>query len=316
VSDDWGTYRSGFGDEDEKTEADVGGDEPGGWPEDEPDAGHARSGWADDEPDPEGEYRSGWPDPAPTWQPPGYGDPGYDEYGYRRKDELFSDEAGPEPYASQHSRDPLARLFPSLPRGVRVTLDWILTIAGAILIVLALKQWVVNPYRIPSSSMEPALNCAKPGADCLGNSSDRVLACRICLDFANPSRGEIVVFNTPRKAALRCGEGGTFVKRLIGLPGEKVKEDAQGNIWIRGPDSSTWTKLKEPYIQASARKQDIDTHPDFRNKVWSVPSGEYFFMGDNRGESCDSRTWGSVPRNKLIGTVFFVYWPPDRISFK
>ena len=59
-------------------------------------------------------------------------------------------------------RDPLGRMFPNLPHGVRVVLDWIFTIGGAIVIVLALKAWVVNPYRIPSSSMEPLLNCAKP----------------------------------------------------------------------------------------------------------------------------------------------------------
>ena len=59
-------------------------------------------------------------------------------------------------------KDPLGRLFPGLPRGVRVVLDWFFTIAGAILIVFALKAWVVNPYRIPSSSMEPTLHCAKP----------------------------------------------------------------------------------------------------------------------------------------------------------
>jgi signal peptidase I len=220
----------------------------------------------------------------------------------------------PESRLPHRSRDPLARLFPGLPRSVRVTLDWILTIAGAILIVLALKQWVVNPYRIPSSSMEPTLNCAKGPAfpGCLGNSSDRVLACRICLDFGPPSRGDIVVFNTPSEAALKCGEGGTFVKRVIGLPGDWVREDDFGFIWIRGPNSKTWVKLKEPYIPASRRLADT-TH--FGQK-WHVPEGQYFMMGDNRSESCDSRSWGAVPRNKLIGTVFFVYWPPDRIGFR
>ena len=59
-------------------------------------------------------------------------------------------------------RDPLGRLFPNVRREVRVALDWIFTIGGAILIVLALKAWVVNPYRIPSSSMEPTLHCARP----------------------------------------------------------------------------------------------------------------------------------------------------------
>jgi signal peptidase I len=63
-------------------------------------------------------------------------------------------------------KDPLGRLFPGLPRGARVVLDWIFTIAGAILIVFALKAWVVNPYRIPSSSMEPTLHCAKPAPGC------------------------------------------------------------------------------------------------------------------------------------------------------
>ena len=220
--------------------------------------------------------------------------------------------APPTPTAARPGRDPLARLFPGLPRGVRVVLDWVLTIAGAILIVLALKQWVVNPYRIPSSSMEPTLNCAKPAVGCLGDSSDRVLACRICLDFGPPARGDIVVFNTPSEAALKCGEGGTFVKRVIGLPGETVREDDHGFIWIRGPDSKTWVKLKEPYLTRQRRLADSAHF----GQTWHVPKGEYFMMGDNRAESCDSRSWGSVPRNKLIGIVFFVYWPPDRIGFR
>ena len=213
---------------------------------------------------------------------------------------------------ARRSRDPLARLFPGLPHGVRVTLDWILTIAGAILIVLALKEWVVNPYRIPSSSMEPTLNCARPAVGCLGTSSDRVLACRICLDFGPPSRGDIVVFNTPTEAAAKCGEGGTFVKRVIGLPGETIREDKHGFIWIRGPDAKTWAKLKEPYISRDARLEDSQHY----RMSWHVNAGQYFMMGDNRSESCDSRAWGSVPRGNMIGTVFFVYWPPDRIGFR
>jgi signal peptidase I len=323
MSDDWGRYRPELGDDDEKDEADLGSEDPGGWPEDEPDPGHSRSHWPDD-PEPGEQSPSGWPTPGPAWQRPEHSEeprewqrsdyPGYDDYGYTGRDELFSEDAHADRYASQHSRDPLARLFPGLPRSVRVTLDWILTIAGAILIVLALKQWVVNPYRIPSSSMEPTLNCAKGPANpgCLGNSSDRVLACRICLRFSSPSRGDIVVFNTPKPAATDCGEGGTFVKRVIGLPGDTIKEDNKGFIWIRGPDSKQFVKLKEPYVPAARRLAD-STH---FGKTWTVPAGGYFMMGDNRASSCDSRTWGSVPRNKLIGTVFFVYWPPDRIGFK
>jgi signal peptidase I len=318
MSDDWGRYQSDLDDEDERDEADTGREEPGGWPDDEPGAG--KTHWADDEPEPS------WPTSGSTWQRPEYGDNSsrweppeygdYDEYGYLQRDEPLADDAEAQAqadrYAARHSRDPLARLFPGLPRSVRVTLDWILTIAGAILIVLALKEWVVNPYRIPSSSMEPTLNCARGPAGCLGSSSDRVLACRICLAFGAPSRGDIVVFNTPKPAANDCGEGGTFVKRVIGLPGETVHENDKGFILIKKPGTPEFVKLNEPYIPAQSRLAD-STH---FGQTWTVPPGEYFMMGDNRSQSCDSRTWGAVPRDKLIGTVFFVYWPPNRISFK
>jgi signal peptidase I len=323
MSDDWGRYRSELDDEDERDEADAAGrEEPGGWADEEPAAG--KTHWADEEPEQGDEAASGWPSSSPPWQRPEYGDTSsgwerneygdYGKYGYLRRDEPLGDEARSEPYAARHSRDPLARLFPGLPRGVRVTLDWILTIAGAILIVLALKEWVVNPYRIPSSSMEPTLNCAKGPANpgCLGDSSDRVLACRICLDFSSPSRGDIVVFNTPSEAALKCGEGGTFVKRVIGLPGETVHENNKGFIEIKKPGSPEFVKLDEPYLPAQSRLADSQHF----GQTWTVPPGQYFMMGDNRAQSCDSRTWGAVPSNKLIGTVFFVYWPPDRISFK
>lgn len=213
-------------------------------------------------------------------------------------------------------RDPLGRLFPNLPHGVRVVLDWVLTIAGAVAIVLALKAWVVNPYRIPSSSMEPTLHCAKPAPGCEAGFSDRILANRFIYRFRDPKRGEIIVFRTPPEAAVKCGEGGTFVKRLIGLPGEKIREDDKGFIWIlpAGAPSKAdaWYKLDEPYIPASRRLADSAHF----GMTWSVPSGDYFFMGDNRAESCDSREWGSVPRGNLIGEVFFVYWPPNRIGFR
>jgi signal peptidase I len=321
MSDDWGRYGSDPDDEDERDEADTGSEEPGGWDDDEQDTG--KTHWPDDEPEPGQERETGWPTSGSTWQrpeysesssrwePPEYGD--YGKYGYLQ-DKSLADDRQTERYEARHTRDPLARFFPGLPRSVRVTLDWILTIVGAILIVLALKEWVVNPYRIPSSSMEPTLNCAKGPANpgCLGNSSDRVLACRICLAFGSPSRGDIVVFNTPSEAALKCGEGGTFVKRVIGLPGETVHEDDKGFILIKKPGSHAFVKLKEPYIPAQSRLADSQHF----GQTWPVPPDQYFMMGDNRSQSCDSRTWGAVPRDKLIGTVFFVYWPPDRISFK
>jgi signal peptidase I len=203
-----------------------------------------------------------------------------------------------------HSRNPVDRLTRRLPHGWRVTIDWIVTIVGAIAIVLAIKAWVVNPYRIPSSSMEPTLHCARPANGCEARFSDRVLANRLLYHFRDPERGEIVVFKTPPAAQTRCGAGGTFVKRLIGLPGERVElrtERGFSFVYIDG------RKLSEPYLQQARR--------DSRGpETFTVPEGQYFMMGDNRSQSCDSREWGSVPRENLIGKVFATYWPPNRIS--
>ena len=140
--------------------------------------------------------------------------------------------------------NPIDRLFPNLPHGWRVAIDWVVTIAGAVAIVLAIKAWVVNPYRIPSSSMEPTLHCAKPAVGCEARTSDRVLANRFIYHFRDPSRGEIVVFITPKLAKQECGSEGTFVKRLIGLPGD-VWEERNGFVYINGK------RLNEPYIQAT-----------------------------------------------------------------
>jgi signal peptidase I len=208
------------------------------------------------------------------------------------------------------SHNPLDRIFPDLPHGWRVAVDWVVTIVGAVAIVLAIKAWVVNPYRIPSSSMEPTLHCARPAQGCEAGTSDRVLANRFIYHLRDPRRGEIVVFKTPPLAQQECGSQGTFVKRLIGLPGE-VWEERDGFVYINGK------KLNEPYIQANRRDSQTlglaDLPPHTKNT--RIPPGYYLMMGDNRNSSCDSRRWGLVPRKNLIGKVFATYWPPGRISF-
>jgi signal peptidase I len=183
--------------------------------------------------------------------------------------------------------------------GVRRILEWALTIAVAIAVVLVFEAEVAKPYRIPSSSMEPTLHCATPGAWCEGRFSDRVIVNRLVYRFEDPKRGQIVVFNAPKLAVKKCGEGGTFIKRLIGLPGETVSE-------YRGVISINGKPLQENYAYGQ--------FGDPTEGTWRVPKGHYFFVGDNRQHSCDSRTWGSVPRSSLIGPIFMTYWPPNRIS--
>jgi signal peptidase I len=199
-------------------------------------------------------------------------------------------------------RHPVDRLTHGMSHGWRVTIDWLVTIVGAIVIVLAVKAWIVNPYRIPSASMEPTLHCATPANGCEASYSDRVLAARFLYHFTAPKRGDIIVFETPPAAAARCGAGGTFVKRLIGLPGETWSERG-GYVFIDG------RRLSEPYVPAGRR--DGQTMAPQR-----IPVGRYFFMGDNRDASCDSREWGTVPRSNLIGKVFATYWPPGRLSLR
>ena len=200
-------------------------------------------------------------------------------------------------------RGPVDRITEGLPHPWPTVIDWVVTIVVAVGAVLAIKAWVVNPYRIPSSSMEPSLHCARPAAGCLAKFSDRVLANRFIYHFRSPHRSEIVVFKTPQRAE-QCenGAGGeTFVKRIIGLPGDTIKE-TQGTISINGK------RLDEPYVTPSER--------DDRSGTWKVGANMYFMMGDNRASSCDSRDWGAVPRANLIGPVFAVYWPPQRIGFR
>jgi signal peptidase I len=198
----------------------------------------------------------------------------------------------------------LDRAQSRIPRPWRAVIDWSITIAFAIVFVLAFEAEVAKPYRIPSPSMEPTLHCARPADFCQGRFSDRVIADRLAYRFGEPERGQIVVFKAP-PTANRCGArdgGSTFIKRLIGLPGEVVSL-RDGIVFINGD------RLTDPYV-------DRDLRGDENGRWPRVPRDRYFVLGDNRIRSCDSRTWGTVPRDNLIGPAMLTYWPPSRLSFR
>jgi signal peptidase I len=205
-------------------------------------------------------------------------------------------------------RGPIERLFPNLSRRQRALVDWVLTIVVAVVIVVTVKSWIVNPYRIPSPSMEPTLHCAGSDPECKASNSDRVMANRFIYYFRDPRRAEIVVFHAPKAASADCG-GGVFVKRIIGLPGEVWAERA-GFTYING------RKLAEPYIRPERRDHDTKTLRDIppTGTLTRIPPDMYLMEGDNRAHSCDSRVWGLVPRKSIIGKVFLIYWPLDRIG--
>jgi signal peptidase I len=201
------------------------------------------------------------------------------------------------------------RLLGRLPRPWRRVLDWVVTIAVAIALVLVFEAEIAKPYRVPSASMEPTLHCAKPARGCQARFSDRVIALRIVYRFRDPHRGEIAVFHAPATAA-DCGESGSliFVKRVIGLPGETVQVRDK-KVSING------TPLNEPYthfLEAASTPSELHeiTSFDVRERYGpvTVPANQYFVMGDNRDNSQDSRYWGFLRRDYIKGKALVIYW--------
>jgi signal peptidase I len=179
-------------------------------------------------------------------------------------------------------------------------MDWALTITLAVVAVLVLQAEVAKPYRIPSPSMEPTLHCAKPARGCLSRLSDRVIANRLVYRFHEPRRGDIIVFKAPARVEAACSAGGTFIKRIVGLPGEKLSM-RNGFVLVNG------VPLVESYLRPGYRGRESGD--------WARIAGEgYFVLGDNRTMSCDSRRWGVVPRDNIIGRAEVTYWPPNRIG--
>jgi signal peptidase I len=174
---------------------------------------------------------------------------------------------------------------------------------GLVTLVALIGTGTVKGYAIPSSAMEPTLHCAKPAAGCEADWNDRVIALR---RFFSYDRGDLVVFRAPPTAEAECGVAGTFVKRVIGLRGETVEIrliEGAAHVYVDGG------KLEEPYIEDERR----DVGPEER---FSVPDDHVFVLGDNRAQSCDSRIFGPVHEDELLGKLVATYWPPNRISFR
>jgi len=189
-------------------------------------------------------------------------------------------------------------------------IELVVTVAVAVGVAILIQALLVKPYRIPSSSMEPTLTI-----------DQRVLVNRL---DTKPSLGDIVVFHPPHGAdpiEPVCGspsEGNghseacdvhtptpsktTYIKRVVGLPGDRLSID-DGHVIRNG----------KPEHDAYIRPCGSDESCNFP-KTFTVPPGEYFMMGDNRGVSDDSRFWGPVPQRWIIGVAFFTYWPLGRFG--
>ena len=177
--------------------------------------------------------------------------------GWRVPDVLLSGDHGRDRALAEGAcalRNPIDRLTAGLPHSLRVTIDWLVTILGAILIVLAIKQWIINPYRIPSSSMEPTLHCAHPG-DRVSRRAASSAAPTGCSRAASATalepeaRRHRRLQHAAEGARAPAAPGGVYVKRLIGLPGRRLGTEKDGYVYINGK------KLDEPYIKPADRDQ-------------------------------------------------------------
>jgi signal peptidase I len=198
-------------------------------------------------------------------------------------------------------------------RPFRHLVEMVVTVATAIFFALTIQAYAVKPYRIPSASMEPTL---KPG--------QRILVDRFSHRVgSHPDLGEITVFNPPAGARQHaCGilgqgpnytgaasrrscsvatpqqaSGDAFVKRIVGMPGDTIAV-RHGHVIRNGKPAS------EPFA-SSCEGSSCNL------AAITVPAGSYFMMGDNRGNSEDSRFWGPLPEKSIIGEAFATYWPLD-----
>lgn len=179
---------------------------------------------------------------------------------------------------------------------VRFFLDLLETLAISLAIFLVVYIFFVQPHRVDGSSMYPNL---KDG--------EYLLSDKISYRFNEPARGEVVIFHAPRAACYTFSEC-DFIKRIIGLPGETV-ELREGVFYINDEP------LAEPYlgeeVKTSANGINDALAP---GKVIVLAEDEYIVVGDNRGDSSDSRSWGPIKKSAIVGKAFFAYWPPEEIG--
>lgn len=163
-------------------------------------------------------------------------------------------------------------------------LDVLEVIVFAVAIFLFLYLLVLQPHKIKGASMEPNF----PNGEYL-------LTDKVTYRFGEPKRGDVIVFKAP------TGDGEEYIKRIIGLPGEKIAV-RNGQVILNGKE------LDEKYIP--------EISPTYggaflqENETFTIPEGHYFVLGDNRPHSSDSRSWGTITKDKITGRAWLVYWPP------
>jgi signal peptidase I len=188
--------------------------------------------------------------------------------------------------------------------------ELVVIVAFAIGLALVIQAFVVKPYQIPTGSMIPTLQVGQ-----------RVLVQRVSYHFSDPEIGDIVVFHPPKGADTTetCGlqplppgepcpepvdepADTNFIKRVVATPGDTLSI-RDGHAIVNGEP------IEDDFIRPCGGGRGCNLR-----KPITIPPDHYFMMGDNRGASDDSRFWGPVPKDWIIGKAFFTYWPLDRIG--
>jgi signal peptidase I len=194
-----------------------------------------------------------------------------------------------EPARHRSARNPLRR-------ALRTVIGVVIVLVAA----LALRSYVVAPYYVPSESMEPTLH------GCTGCDDDHVLVEKLSYRFHPVQRGDIVVFNRPSSWHV---PDDVLVKRVVAVAGD--------HLVIRGGHIYVNRRLiDEPYVNRACRHGTTAApgSTDTRPKAYpTIPSGTVFVMGDNRCDSDDSRVFGVVPTDKIVGRAFVIVWPLHRL---
>lgn len=159
-----------------------------------------------------------------------------------------------------------------------------IVLAAFVLVFGLVRPFIFESFQIPTESMVPTLEVG-----------DRVLANKFVYGFTKPGRGDVVVFRGVD------AEEETLIKRVVGVPGDEILVE-DGVLFVNGDPQ------KEPYLNRAFPSRDS-------YGPVAVPEGYVFLMGDNRGNSRDSRVFGPVPLENLEGKAFFRFWPVSKVGF-
>jgi signal peptidase I len=173
-----------------------------------------------------------------------------------------------------------------------IGVELVKTLALSAILALGIRQFVADARYVPTGSMLPTIHGHQDTWK-----ADRIMVEKVSYRFHPPERGDIVVFRPTEKLEAE-NQHSDFVKRVIGLPGDKV-EIKGGKVYINNK------VLKENYIQEQ---------PRYNYGPVTIPANQYFVLGDNRNNSYDSHYWGFVPRENIIGKAAWRVWPLDRVG--